>query len=412
MNEELLSLLGATPEQIAQARQRSGFEELGLLGQALSAAGAPAPRGTSTLGRLGQAAGAYTQAPRQTMDTLLQDLLRKQQIQDMQKQRDQQARSEAARQQFAQQFAPMTSQTALAAPGAVGPTAARAGMIGQTPPLDRNRLLSAMLDPNMPPDVLERAKIAYEATKPVEPKGTFRPLSSNEVTQLTGYTPRPGEAFQMAPDGEIKAVVRPERGPLVKNIVGGEGQTRGRIKLDEKAAEDIYEWQSGGGQDMVAQIAQLKPVIEALEAGKPITGIGVAVQPDILLAMTNPEALQTRELVEEVVQRNLRAVLGAQFTEKEGDRLISRAFNPKLPPAENAKRVRRLFLQMSSAAEQKQAMADYFDEFGTLRGFKGKMPTIQDFYNAMEGGSQAASSPSGGSLQDAARRELDRRGGR
>ena len=87
MNEELLSLLGATPEQIAQARQRSGFEELGLLGQALSAAGAPAPRGTSTLGRLGQAAGAYTQAPRQTMDTLLQDLLRKQQVQDMQKKR-------------------------------------------------------------------------------------------------------------------------------------------------------------------------------------------------------------------------------------------------------------------------------------------------------------------------------------
>jgi uncharacterized membrane protein YjjP (DUF1212 family) len=114
MNEELLGLLGATPEQIAQARQRSGLEELGLLGQALMQAGAPAPRGTSTLGRLGQAAGMYTQAPRQTMDTLLQDLLRKQQIQDMQKKREQQLQSEAARQQFAQQFAPTTPQTALA----------------------------------------------------------------------------------------------------------------------------------------------------------------------------------------------------------------------------------------------------------------------------------------------------------
>jgi hypothetical protein len=45
MNEELLGLLGATPEQIAQARQRSGLEELGLLGQALMQAGAPAPEG-------------------------------------------------------------------------------------------------------------------------------------------------------------------------------------------------------------------------------------------------------------------------------------------------------------------------------------------------------------------------------
>ena len=89
MNEELLGLLGATPEQIAQARRRSGFEELGLLGQALMQAGAPAPRGTSTLSRLGQAAGMYTQAPRQTMDTLLQDLLRRQQIQEMQRKRKQ-----------------------------------------------------------------------------------------------------------------------------------------------------------------------------------------------------------------------------------------------------------------------------------------------------------------------------------
>jgi hypothetical protein len=170
MNEELLSLLGATPEQIAQARQRSGFEELGLLGQALMQAGAPAPRGTSTLGRLGQAAGAYTQAPRQTMDTLLQDLLRKQQIQDMQRKREQQLRSEAARQQFANMFAPTTPQAALAAPGRVGPTAARAGMIGQTPPLDRNQLFAQSLNPDLPGDLRQAAAEAFKATAPAETK--------------------------------------------------------------------------------------------------------------------------------------------------------------------------------------------------------------------------------------------------
>lgn len=96
MNEELLGLLGATPEQIAQARQRSGMEELALLGQALSAAGAPAPRGTSTLSRLGQAAGQFVQAPRTTMDTLLQDLLRKQQVQDLQRKRQQETMTQQA----------------------------------------------------------------------------------------------------------------------------------------------------------------------------------------------------------------------------------------------------------------------------------------------------------------------------
>jgi hypothetical protein len=163
MNEELLSLLGATPEQIAQARQRSGFEELGLLGQALRQAGAPAPRGTSTLGRLGQAAGGV-----------------------------------------------------------------------------------------------------HTSTSSDYGHPLARPVTQ---TAGTGFAEKANS----------------------RNRKAGEQLTPGQKKLDESAAADIYQWQSGGGQDMVAQIAQLKPVIEDLEAGKPITGVSVAVQPDILLAMTNPK---------------------------------------------------------------------------------------------------------------------------
>jgi len=54
-------------------------------------------------------------------------------------------------------------------------------------------------------------------------------------------------------------------------------------------------------------------------------------------------------------------------------------------------------------------MSDYFDEFGTLRGFRGRMPSVQDFYNAMEGDSGTMQIPAGSNVQDAARRELDRR---
>jgi hypothetical protein len=104
------------------------------------------------------------------MDTLLQDLLRKQQIQDMQKKREQQARYEASRQQFANMFAPTTPQTALAAPGRVGPTAARAGMIGQAPPLDRNQLFAQSLNPDLPGDLRQAAAEAFKATAPAETK--------------------------------------------------------------------------------------------------------------------------------------------------------------------------------------------------------------------------------------------------
>jgi hypothetical protein len=259
MNEELLGLLGATPEQIAQARQRSGLEELGLLGQALMQAGAPAPRGTSTLGRLGQAAGMYTQAPRQTMDTLLQDLLRKQQIQDMQKKREQQARYEAARQQFANMFAPTTPQTALAAPGRVGPTAARAGMIGQTPALDRNRLLAAMLDPNMPADVAERAKAVFEATKPVETKAAPGDIGAYEAALARGFIP-PGTTFQ-----QFMTMRRP---PGTTVNVGGEVSPFDK-KVQEGKATMFLEIEKSGiaAQRSAQDINRLDKLLSNIDTG-------------------------------------------------------------------------------------------------------------------------------------------------
>ena len=262
MNEELLSLLGATPEQIAQAQRRSGYEELGLLGQALSAAGAPAPRGTSTLGRLGQAAGMYTQAPRQTMDTLLQDLLRKQQIQDMQKKREQQARSEAARQQFAQQFAPTTPQTALAA-GRVGPTAARAGMIGQTPALDRNQLLSAILDPNMPADVAERAKTVFEATKPVETKAAPGDVGVYESAIQRGVIP-PDTTFEQF------LTMRKPPGATVNVIPAETERQKGYGKFGVERNQAIF----NAGQQAVQNIPKIDNTLNLLKEGDPRTGFG------------------------------------------------------------------------------------------------------------------------------------------
>jgi hypothetical protein len=268
----------------------------------------------------------------------------------------------------------------------------------------------------------QAALTRFASTLPADQRALAQAFPEQFATQKFREPPGVVGEFQAAkasgliPEGTtLTQYIEMKRPPgtTVQNILGGDKLTPGQSKVDEKFADDYVAWTTGGGQDAAAQIAQLKPVIQALEEGKPITGVPVAVQPDLLLAMTNPKALQSREQVEEVVQRNLRVILGAQFTEKEGERLIARAFNPKLPPEENAKRLRRLFLQMSSAAEQKNAAAAYFEQNGTLRGFKGKTPSVQDFYNAMEGGAATVSGSSISDMQAEARRLLDqRRGGR
>lgn len=154
--------------------------------------------------------------------------------------------------------------------------------------------------------------------------------------------------------------------------------------IDKKFADTYLDWQSGGGADTIGNIAQINTVLQQLEQGKALTGPMIGVQPDLLLAITNPQAAGAKEQVQEVVQRNLRVVLGAQFTAKEGDALISRAYNPALKPEQNAARLRKLFEQMSVAAGQKQAMAEYYETNGTLQGYKGKQPNINDFYKALE----------------------------
>jgi hypothetical protein len=153
--------------------------------------------------------------------------------------------------------------------------------------------------------------------------------------------------------------------------------------VDQKYAQDYLDWSQGGGADAAANSAQIKQVLDRFANGEILSGPSIGLAPDFFNALVNPEALGAKQAVEEVVQRNLRAVLGAQFTQVEGERLISRAFDARLKPQENAKRLRKLFLQMQTAAQQKQAMAEYYEANETLRGFKGKQPNMQDFYNAL-----------------------------
>ena len=81
----------------------------------------------------------------------------------------------------------------------------------------------------------------------------------------------------------------------------------------------------------------------------------------------------------------MREVLGAQFTEKEGERLIKRAYNPTLSEEENVKRVKRLVEQIRLAAAAKESAAKYVEKKGTLKGWTGKMPSMVDFHKAVAG---------------------------
>lgn len=203
---------------------------------------------------------------------------------------------------------------------------------------------------------------------------SFKPLVDPASRAAFGIPEDDKTPYQVGPDNKL---YRPPGGVTVNNMTGV--GTPGQKKVDEAFAADFVDWERGGFSDVQKQMVQLEEAQKALESGRNLTGPDIGLQPNQVLAITNPDAIAVREAVEEVVQRNLRLILGAQFTEKEGERLIQRAFNPMLDEKENAKRLRRLIDQIKSAAEAKQAANDYFREHGTLTGWTGRMPTIADF---------------------------------
>jgi hypothetical protein len=153
--------------------------------------------------------------------------------------------------------------------------------------------------------------------------------------------------------------------------------------LNKKYSSDLLKWISNDSADSQKLILQLETVSKALAAGETnLSGPILNLIPDAVKAFTKTgqKAINTREAVEEVVQRNLKLILGGQFTEREGEKLVKRAFNPALDESENLLRVNRLLAQMQAAAGAKQAMADHFNKNGTLAGFDlNRIPTIDDF---------------------------------
>lgn len=155
--------------------------------------------------------------------------------------------------------------------------------------------------------------------------------------------------------------------------------SKGQEKADTAYAEQYVGDVTGGLADNLKQIDQLAGVAEALRTQKNLTGTVIGNMPESILTATYPSAVEARDSVAEVVQRSLREILGAQFTEKEGAMLINRAYNMRLPQEVNAKRVDRLVRQLKVAADAKASAAQYFEKNGTIKGWRGKVYTMADF---------------------------------
>jgi len=169
-----------------------------------------------------------------------------------------------------------------------------------------------------------------------------------KVTNIDGIkippkTPKIGEA-QKAIDREFGKMYS-------KFVLGGEASAVGKNIIQLQDATNILETH--------------------LNEGKDLTGDFRSILPDSLQSFANPQGVKVKEMVQEVVQSNLRAVLGGQFAEREAQQLLARSFNERLLPEENIRRIKNLQKSIELAFEQKTKAIEYYRQNGTMAGYNG-----------------------------------------
>lgn len=143
--------------------------------------------------------------------------------------------------------------------------------------------------------------------------------------------------------------------------------------VDSKFAVEYNSFVNAGGASTVDKILKdLDTVETALTSGSNITGRGVGIADYTgTLAYVNPAAQRAKDLAGGVIQSNLRSILGGQFAQKEGAELLARAYNPAASQEDNLSRIRNLKAQIKEALAAKIESSRYYEENGTLAGYKG-----------------------------------------
>ena len=143
------------------------------------------------------------------------------------------------------------------------------------------------------------------------------------------------------------------------------------IKFDETATGILADFVLKEYPQQLSNVQKIDDVIEIME-NQEVTGAVEGGTPYALKVILNPESIGVQDDIRSIIFQSLRATLGAQFTEREGENLVRATFNQYLSEEINIKRLKRLRKETVLGLDTKIAMYDHLKEFGTLKNWTGE----------------------------------------
>lgn len=146
------------------------------------------------------------------------------------------------------------------------------------------------------------------------------------------------------------------------------GTLEGQKALDRDYAKDYNDWTSTSRNALDKNLQRLENAKAALQSDPSLTGSIRGTLPDFIRNTTNEKAISVRDEVRAAAQGALKATLGSAFTEKEGERIMNQAYNEKLSPEENIRKIDQAIAELLANKSNNDKKAIYFQKNGTLNG--------------------------------------------
>ena len=188
------------------------------------------------------------------------------------------------------------------------------------------------------------------------------------------------------------------------------GLTSGQDKLLEEMAKSLSPWYTGGRQQAEANLNTYDSLVNKLTSGEVTTrnisdltpeALGIS---DLFRQIVNPSGQEAVDRVRQVVFQGLKDTLGAQFTQREAERLVSASYNPALDEATNIARLKDARNVLADVINAKNEFANHIASGGGPASFEGLMPSevlssgvknIESMYSSEAGGLTGFQAPSG-----------------
>lgn len=161
-------------------------------------------------------------------------------------------------------------------------------------------------------------------------------------------------------------------------------------KLNDATAQDYADFTDEGGNHMMEMnMRSIRKVMAELKKPGKTGGRTIDFFGDTLKKaydhMTDGNSVAMQQQIDLITQANLKATLGAQFTENEAKMFLQRSYDPELSDEQNVKKLEQALEGIIKRAESRVARFQYFEVNNyNMAGFMTKNPSA--FSNKGQGG--------------------------